>query len=91
MISVDHPDWAAEHAAAKILGRHARCEHRSRPAKIAIEAALIVEHADADRRLLRPAAGGRQNGGRRHGSEQNAARERHDMSSTAMLASSSQS
>jgi len=87
MISVDHLDQAAEHAAAEILGRHARCEHRRRDAKVAIEAALVIEHADADRLLLRPAAGGRQNGGR-HGSEQNAAREHHDVSSPVVRASS---
>ena len=83
MISVDHLDRAAEHVAAEILRRHARREHRGRAAKIAIKSALVVEHADADRLLLRPAAGGRQNGGSRHGSEQNAARERHYVSSPA--------
>ena len=91
MISVDHLDRSAEHAPAEILGRHVRREHRGRAAKVAIEAALVVEHAEANRRLLRPAAGGRQNGSSRHGSEQNATRERHDVSSIAMRASSDQS
>ena len=83
MISVDHLDRAAEHVAAEILDRHARREHRGRAAKVAIEPALVVEHADADRLLLRPATGRRQNSGSRHGSEQKAARERHDVSSPA--------
>ena len=88
MISVDHLNRAAEHVAAEVLNRHARREHRGRAAKVAIEAALIVEHADANRLPLRPATGRRQNGGRRHGSEQSAARERHDVSSPAVRASS---
>ena len=88
MISVDYLDPAAEHVAAEILDRHARREHRGRATKVAIEAALVVEHADANRLLLRPATPGRQYGGRRHGSKQNAARERHNVSSPAVRASS---
>jgi len=52
MISVDHLDRADEHVDAEVLDRHARREHRGRAAKVAIEAALVVEHADANRLLL---------------------------------------
>jgi hypothetical protein len=56
MVRFDHLDWAAERSTSGVLDRHARREHRDRVTKVAIEAALVVEHADADRLLVCPAA-----------------------------------